>query len=172
LTWEDGLPAYTFAAWRRWFVGYIQLLAGHRSILVLFVLLTFVLRDAWLLLGIPAAYLGTAVGAPGHDAHKRPARVFMTAFALFGLVFGLFSGQGWRSAVFLNFVWISCFLCRESCLPRNLSASVCPAAAHQKGILRGCAGAECDHAQDSMLKAWLRSAQPLPWAIVRQNIEN
>jgi hypothetical protein len=104
LTWEDGLPAYTFAAWRRWFVGYIQLLAGHRSIFVLFVLLTFVLRDAWLLLGIPAVYLGTAVGAPGHDAHKRSARIFMTAFALFGLVFGFFSGQGWRSAVFL----ISC----------------------------------------------------------------
>jgi hypothetical protein len=104
LTWEDGLPAYTFAAWRRWFVGYIQLLAGRRSIFVLFVLLTLVLRDPWLLLGIPAAYLGTAVGAPGHDAHKRPARVFMTAFALFALFFGLFSDQGWRSAVFL----ISC----------------------------------------------------------------
>jgi hypothetical protein len=44
------------------------------------------------------------VGTPGHDAHKRSARIFMTAFALFGLVFGFFSGQGWRSAVFL----ISC----------------------------------------------------------------
>jgi len=104
LTWEDGLPAYTFAAWRRWFVGYLQLLAGRRSIFVLFVILTFVLRDPWLLLGIPAAYLGTAVGAPGHDAPKRPARVFMTAAAFFGLLLGLFSDQGWHSAVFL----ISC----------------------------------------------------------------
>jgi hypothetical protein len=101
LTWEDGLPAYTFAAWRRWFVGYLQLLAGHRSIFVLFVILTFTLRDPWLLLGIPAAYLGTAVGAPGHDVRNRPALVFMTTAAFFGLFFGLFSDQGWRSAMFL-----------------------------------------------------------------------
>jgi hypothetical protein len=104
LTWVDGLPAYTFAAWRRWFVGYLQLLAGRRSIFVLFVILTFVLRDPWLLLGIPAACLGTAAGAPGDEAPKRPARVFMTAAAFFGLFFGLFSDQGWRSAMFL----ISC----------------------------------------------------------------
>jgi len=84
LRWEDGLPAYTFAAWRRWFVGYIQLLAGRGSIFVLFVFLTLVLRDPWLQLGIPAAYLGIAVGAPGDDTRKRPARVFLTAFALFG----------------------------------------------------------------------------------------
>ncbi|SRR6266480_1314954 len=100
LTWEDGLPAYTFAAWGRWFIGYLQLLVGLRSVFVLFVILTFVLRDPWLLLGIPAVYLGTAAGAPGHDARKKPARVFMTTAAFFGL----FSDQGWRSAVFL----ISC----------------------------------------------------------------
>jgi hypothetical protein len=104
LTWADGLPAYTFAAWGRWFIGYLQLLVGLRSVFVLFVILTFVLRDPLLLLGIPAAYLGTAAGAPGHDA--RPARVFMTAAAFLGLFFGLFSDQGWRSAVFL----ISCGL--------------------------------------------------------------
>jgi len=28
LTWADGLPAYTFAAWGRWFIGYLQLLVG------------------------------------------------------------------------------------------------------------------------------------------------
>ena len=104
LRWEDGLPAYTFAAWRRWFVGYIQLLAGRGSIFVLFVFLTLVLRGPWLQLGIPAAYLGIAVGAPGDDTRKRPARVFLTAFALFGFFFGLFSAQALRSAVFL----ISC----------------------------------------------------------------
>src|SRR6266705_3796980 len=104
LTWADGLPAYTFAAWGRWFIGYLQLLVGPRSVFVLFVILTFLLRDPWLLLGIPAAYLGTAAGAPGNDALKSPARVFMTAAAFFGLFFGLFSDQGWRSAVFL----ISC----------------------------------------------------------------
>src|SRR5437773_307086 len=104
LTWADGLPAYTFAAWGRWFIGYLQLLVGLRSVFVLFVILTFVLRDPWLLLGLPAAYLGTAAGAPGHDAHKSPARVFMTAAAFLGPFFGLFSDQGWRSAVFL----ISC----------------------------------------------------------------
>jgi len=104
LTWADGLPAYTFAACGRWFIGYLQLLVGPRSVFVLFVILTFLLRDPWLLLGIPAAYLGTAAGAPGNDAHKSPARVFMTAAAFFGLSFGLFSDHGWRSAVFL----ISC----------------------------------------------------------------
>jgi hypothetical protein len=104
LTWADGLPAYTFAAWGRWFIGYLQLLVGLRSVFVLFVILTFVLRDPLLLLGIPAAYFGTAAGAPGHDARKSPARVFMTAAAFFGLSFGLFSDQGWHSAVFL----ISC----------------------------------------------------------------
>jgi hypothetical protein len=104
LTWEDGLPAYTFAAWGRWFVGYLQLLGGRWSIFILFVILTFVLRDPWLLLGIPAAYLATAAGAPGHDARNKPARVLMTAAAFFGLFFGLFSDQGWRSAAFL----ISC----------------------------------------------------------------
>src|SRR6266498_5764921 len=104
LTWADGLPAYTFAAWGRWFIGYLRLLAGRRSVFILLVILTFVLRDPLLLLGIPAAYLGTAAGAPGHDAPKSPARVFMTAAAFLGLFFGLFSDQGWRSAVFL----ISC----------------------------------------------------------------
>jgi len=104
LTWADGLPAYTFGAWGRWFIGYLQLLVGLRSVFVLFVVLTFVLRDPLLLLGIPAAYLGTAAGAPGHDARKSPARVFMTAATFFGLFFGLFTDQGWRSAVFL----ISC----------------------------------------------------------------
>jgi hypothetical protein len=104
LTWADGLPAYTFAAWGRWFIGYLRLLVGLRSVFVLFVILTFVLRDPLLLLGIPAAYFGTAAGAPGHDARKSPARVFMTAAAFFGLIFGLFGDQGWRSAVFL----ISC----------------------------------------------------------------
>ena len=104
LTWQDGLPAHTFAAWRRRFIGYLQLLVGPRSVFVLFVILTFLLRDPWLLLGIPAAYLGTAGGAPGNDARKSPARVFVTAAAFFGLSFGLFSDQGWRSAVFL----ISC----------------------------------------------------------------
>ena len=101
LTWADGLPAYTFAAWGRWFIGYLQLLVGLRSVFVLFVILTFVLRDPLLLLGIPAAYLGTAAGAPGHDARRSPARGFMTAAAFLGLFFGLFSDQGWRSAVFL-----------------------------------------------------------------------
>ena len=100
LTWADGLPAYTFAAWGRWFIGYLRLLVGLRSVFILFVILTFVLRDPLLLLGIPAAYLGTAAGAPGHDARKGPGRVFMTAAAFFGL----FIHQGWRSAVFL----ISC----------------------------------------------------------------
>ena len=104
LTWADGLPAYTFAAWGRWFIGYLQLLVGLRSVFVLFVILTFVLRDPLLLLGIPAAYFGTAAGAPGNDARKSPARVFMTAAAFLGLSFGLFSDQGWHSAVFL----ISC----------------------------------------------------------------
>ncbi len=104
LTWADGLPAYTFAAWGRWFIGYLRLLAGRRSVFILFVILTFVLRDPLLFLGIPAAYLGTAAGAPGHDARKSPGRVFMTAAAFLGLFFGLFSDQGWRSAVFL----ISC----------------------------------------------------------------
>jgi hypothetical protein len=110
LTWADGLPAYTFAAWGRWFIGYLRLLVGLRSVFVLFVILTFVLRDPLLLLGIPAAYLGTVAGAPGgapgNDARKSPARVFMTAAAFLGLFFGLFSDQGWRSAVFL----ISCGL--------------------------------------------------------------
>ena len=99
LTWADGLPAYTFAAWGRWFIGYLQLLVGLRSVFVLFVILTFVLRDPLLLLGIPAAYLGTAAGAPGHDARKSLARVFMTAAAFLGLVFGLFLGRRRRHVV-------------------------------------------------------------------------
>ena len=49
LTWADGLPAYTFAAGGWWFIGYLQLLVRLRAVFVLFLLLTFVLRDPLLL---------------------------------------------------------------------------------------------------------------------------
>ena len=101
---------------------------GPVAIALLLVVLTFILRDAWLLLGIPAAFVGTAAGAPSSvpavrqlvrqsdgDVREylmkeyrsvRRARLIANSFvaaAVVGLVFGWFA-IGWRSPFFL----ISC----------------------------------------------------------------
>ena len=100
------LAAAETGGWEWMFTGFLQWVVGLWSISLLFVILTFVLRDPWLLLSVPAAFFGTAAGAPGHTTYTRCVSLFFVIVAVLGFFVGLSSEQGWRSPVFL----ISCGL--------------------------------------------------------------
>ncbi len=101
----DAPNAYLYASTRRlgweWmFTGCLNLVLGELFLSVLMLVLTFTLHDFWLVLGIPAAFLGVASGSPNHSGYTKRVSGICIAAAFIGMTVGLIWFD-WQSPVFL-----------------------------------------------------------------------
>jgi hypothetical protein len=101
----DAPSAYLYAATRRlgweWmFTGALNLFLGEYFLSILFLILTFYLHDGWLLVGVPAAFVGIAAGSPNHSRDTRHVAQIFIAAAFVGLILGCFVFN-WQSPIFL-----------------------------------------------------------------------